>query len=158
MKEHPLQPGRRPPEFYKTISQLPNVILLKPSVNTQQVLEKSRAVVQINSSLGYEAVVQGVPVFSFSRHGPIHASSNNTPVRKSEDLNLLREFLLAEDNTKKLNHRCANGIAYASAVEEFCFLIPKIQEIADGEIENKDLREMLDALHLKQLKTITELP
>lgn len=158
VKEHPLQPGRRPNEFYKKISQLPNVVLLKPSLNTQQVLEKSRAVVQINSSLGYEAVVQGIPVFSFSRHGPIQASSNNTQIRKSEDLNLLRDFLLEQDNTAKFERRRATGTAYVSAIEEFCFSIPKIQKIVDGEIENNDLSEMLDALDLKDGKKLIASP
>ena len=157
VKEHPLQPGRRPSEFYKKISQLPNVVLLRPSVNTQQVLEKSIAVVQINSSLGYEAVIQGLQVFSFSRHGPIHGSSNNTPIRKSEDLQLLRAFLLDHDSDGKSKQRLANGIAYANAVDEYCFLIPEIKKISEGGIQNDDLREMLEALRLTDIETPMEM-
>lgn len=57
VKEHPLQPGRRPTFFYKLILRLPNVVLLRPQVSSLVILSKCSAVVQINSSLGYEAII-----------------------------------------------------------------------------------------------------
>ena len=71
---------------------------------------------------------------------------------------MLRKFLLEQDNDEKIKHRRAFGVAYANAVEEFCFLIPEIQKISDGDIENSDIREMLNALGLGDFGIVSETP
>ena len=122
------------------------MVLLCPQANSQEVLKKCAAVVQINSSLGYEAIVQGIPVYSFSRHGPIRASSINTQIRKSEDLFALRKQLLRTDSEKMIKKRKALGFAYSSAAEKYCFRIPELEKIDDGSFLFSDLNEMVEAL------------
>jgi hypothetical protein len=149
VKEHPLQPGRRPRDFYDLVLRLPNVILLRPDINSSDILRRCEAVVQINSSLGYEAIVQGIPVYSFSRHGPIRSSSNNTEIRRSEDLITLRNQLLCDSQAGLDEKRRALGSAYLSAVEEYCFLIPEMKKLDEGKFSISDLDAMLRALPLK---------
>ena len=145
VKEHPLQPGRRPAQFYQYILKLPNVVLIKPEVCNEVVFKRISAVVQINSSFGYEAISRGIPVFSFSRHGPINASSNNFPIRRSEDFKTLRDCLITEDSTVS-SARLKSAMAYIAAAKAFCFELPEMEKIMTGSVREQDFQVVADHL------------
>lgn len=145
VKEHPLQPGRRPALFYQYIIKLPNVVLIKPEVCNDDVFQRISAVVQINSSLGYEAISRGIPVFSFSRHGPINASFNNYPIRRSEDFKNLRDCLMA-GGSEVSSARLKWATAYATAAKAFCFELPEMEKIMSGSVKEKDFQIAADHL------------
>lgn len=85
-------------------------------------------------------------MYSFSRHGPIRVSSNNTAIRKSEDLIVLRKQLQSTDSNRTLQKRKAVGLAYKTATETFCFRMPEMKKIDDGTFTISDLDEMVRAL------------
>jgi hypothetical protein len=67
VKEHPLQKIKlwRSIDDYKKIGNIPNVRFLHPSVNAQEVLEKSQGVIAISGATGFEALFYHIPVILF---------------------------------------------------------------------------------------------
>ena len=67
VKEHPLQKIKlwRSIEDYKKIRNIPNVRFLHPSVNAQEVIEKSQGVITISGATGFEALFYHKPVILF---------------------------------------------------------------------------------------------
>ena len=57
VKEHRFNHGRRHPNFYKALSQLPNVILLDGFSNQFDLIRNSNLVLAINGSAGFEAMI-----------------------------------------------------------------------------------------------------
>ncbi len=68
VKEHPVQKIKlwRPIEDYKTIVDLPNVKLVHPSVNNQDLISKSQGVISISGATGFEALFYKKPVILFA--------------------------------------------------------------------------------------------
>ena len=62
VKEHPSMAGRRPTTFYKELNELFNVRMIDPSVSTFDLIQKSRAVVTVTGTAGWEAYLLGKPV------------------------------------------------------------------------------------------------
>ena len=67
VKEHPLQKMKlwRSIDDYKKIKNIPNVRFLHPSVNAQEILEKTQAVISISGATGFEALFYHKPVIVF---------------------------------------------------------------------------------------------
>lgn len=68
LKEHLAAVGRRPRDFYATLLDIPNVIMLSPYAYALDVARDARAVAVITGTLGLEAAVLGVPVVTFGIH------------------------------------------------------------------------------------------
>lgn len=68
VKEHPGQKSKlwRSIEDYKKIIELPNVKLVHPTFNSQELISKSVAVISITGSTGFEALFYKKPVILFS--------------------------------------------------------------------------------------------
>ncbi|EPA05332.1 hypothetical protein BG20_I0120 [Candidatus Nitrosarchaeum limnium BG20] len=68
VKEHPGQGLKqwRSTEFYKKIHELPNVKLIHPSINSQDLISKCSCVVSITGSTGFEALFYKKPVILFA--------------------------------------------------------------------------------------------
>jgi hypothetical protein len=68
VKEHPIQKTKlwRSVEFYKKIIAIPNVKLVHPSVNSQELIAKTKAVILISGGTGFEALFHKKPVILFS--------------------------------------------------------------------------------------------
>lgn len=64
VKEHKNNVGTYSKAFYKKIKQLPNVVLLDPYYNLKDNLDKFDAVVTLTSTVGFEALTKGVPVYT----------------------------------------------------------------------------------------------
>ena len=67
VKEHPFQKHKlwRSIDDYKKIKNIPNVRFLHPSVNAQEVLEKSQGVITISGATGFEALFYHKPIIMF---------------------------------------------------------------------------------------------
>ena len=67
VKEHPSQKEKlwRPIDDYQKIRNIPNVTLIHPDVNSQELISKSQAVISITGSVGFEALFYKKPVILF---------------------------------------------------------------------------------------------
>ncbi len=63
VKEHISAYGCQSVEFYRKISSLPAVRLIKPSQNIKKIIIKSCGVITVNSTAGFEALILGKPVY-----------------------------------------------------------------------------------------------
>ena len=68
VKEHPTQRLKywRPIEFYQTLSDLPNVKLIHPDVDSGKIISKSKLIMAIYGTTGFEALFYKKPVIVFS--------------------------------------------------------------------------------------------
>ena len=67
VKEHPLQLARgwRSPNEYREIMKIPNVTLLHPSVDKNELYQKCSLIITIAGSAGFEGLFYGKPVITF---------------------------------------------------------------------------------------------
>jgi hypothetical protein len=63
VKEHPAAYGRHKIGFYKSLLDIHNVKLIAPDVDTQKMIIKSKGVVVLSGTMGWEAMLLGVPVY-----------------------------------------------------------------------------------------------
>lgn len=68
VKEHPIQKTKlwRSVNDYKKIISIPNVKLIHPSVNSQELISKSKGVILISGGTGFEALFHKKPIILFS--------------------------------------------------------------------------------------------
>jgi capsule polysaccharide modification protein KpsS len=64
VKEHPSAVSMQPLDFYRQLSQLPNVDLLAAHVSAKRLARESVGVVCVTSTLGFEAAAMGKPVIA----------------------------------------------------------------------------------------------
>ncbi|TXH04022.1 MAG: hypothetical protein E6R07_08745 [Nevskiaceae bacterium] len=62
VKEHPSAVALQETAFYRTLSRLPNVRLIRAGQNTKKLIRGCQAVVTLTSTVGYEAVILKKPV------------------------------------------------------------------------------------------------
>lgn len=62
VKEHPYSPGQFSTSFIRRLRGFPNIRLLHPEVSSHEVIRRAAAVVVINSTAGFEALLYGRPV------------------------------------------------------------------------------------------------
>lgn len=67
VKDHPSAVGYPPRSFYRSISEIPNVRLIAPGADTKALIAKSIGVITQTSTVGYEALVIGKPVWVLGR-------------------------------------------------------------------------------------------
>lgn len=65
VKEHFVNFGRLPVSYYKRLKNIPNVKLISYGENTKQLIEKSKGVITLTSTVGYEALLLQKPVYVF---------------------------------------------------------------------------------------------
>jgi capsule polysaccharide modification protein KpsS len=75
-KEHPLGIGRTPLTLLRRIARLPNATVLPPTANSHDLIERSKAVVTIGSTVGLEALLYGKPVLTLG--DPFYAGAGVT--------------------------------------------------------------------------------
>ncbi len=67
VKEHPSAVGFNTVGFYKKIQEIPNVKLVNHAINARSLVKKSKGVITITSTMGFEALVMEKKVFLFGR-------------------------------------------------------------------------------------------
>lgn len=63
VKEHPVSAGTKPDSFYKELKKIPNVILISPAENLENLVKNSLGVISLTSTVGLEAALAGKPVY-----------------------------------------------------------------------------------------------
>ena len=63
VKEHPSSVNHRAGIFYKKLKKIPNVVLLSPYENTEQLIQKSQGIITLSSTVGMEAALVGKRVY-----------------------------------------------------------------------------------------------
>jgi hypothetical protein len=120
VKDHPQMVTRdwRPTSFYKKIMELPNVKLLHPSTNPNDILKKCSLVITIGGTTGLEAAFYGKPTITFvntiySKLKSVHVLKNiedlpniiRSQLTKKVDLDDLNSFVnLIDKNSVEFNH------------------------------------------------------
>ena len=87
VKEHPDMVNRRPASYYKELKKLPNVRLINHEIDSIFLIKKSRLVLTITGTVGWEAAMLSKPVITFGQAFYNKLSSVKS-CRKPEDLPL----------------------------------------------------------------------
>jgi len=106
VKEHPSQDLKlwRSIDFYKTIIELPNVKLVHPTANSQDLISRSSGIISIIGSTGFEALFYKKPVILFADAYYDCLSMVNKVNNLTELPHLISEILSSfEFNNKELN-------------------------------------------------------
>lgn len=120
VKEHPLQKEKlwRPIEDYQRIIDIPNVKFVHPSVNSQDLILKSQAVICHSGATGFEALFYKKPVILFSDEYYDVVSM----VKKVKKINELPSIIIDALNNFKFNNIELNAIM--QAIERQSITIP----------------------------------
>ena len=68
VREHPLSFGIRSRDFHECLRKMGNVVLAHPAVSVFEWIKRSKLVVTITGTTGYEAVYFGKPVVTYGKH------------------------------------------------------------------------------------------
>lgn len=119
VKEHPSAVALQPKEFYRQLSELPNVDLLAAEVSAKRLARDSVGVVCVTSTLGFEAAAMGKPVIALGDvlYGYF---PNVRMVRASCDIGPAIEWALAYPGCSK-QHVYEAVAAYAAFTAEGAF-------------------------------------
>lgn len=102
VKEHTAAVGRRPRDFYRWLSTLPNVAIAPLNADGPTLARGSRATVTITGTAGFEAAVAGVPVVTFGQHNFYNVLDHVHLVRDIDALRpLLRALTTREQDTAR---------------------------------------------------------
>lgn len=149
LKEHLAAVGMRPRDFYSTIKAIPNVVMVSPLEYAIEIARNSKAVIVINSTVGAEAAICGIPVVSFGLHNPYNMLPHTYVVKSWTELRpLLLRLSYAEDTPENINRRKEDGRRYLAAVKASSFNLEWTDYIATGK---KDATEKETAIFYESL-------
>lgn len=128
VKEHPIQKTKlwRTIEDYNKILALPNVKLVHPSVNSQELISKSQGVIVINGSVGFEGLFYKKPIILFGDEYYDELSM----VTKIISLPTLPDSISNAISNFKFNNKELNALM--QAVNDQTISIPYFSIIKDG--------------------------
>lgn len=63
VKEHSVRKGHKPISFYRELSRYPNVKIISWDADTHQLIKRASAVICLTSTVGFESLMYGKPVF-----------------------------------------------------------------------------------------------
>ena len=150
VKEHPIQKTKlwRSVEFYEKIISIPNVKLIHPSVNSQELITKSKAVVLISGGTGFEALFHKKPVILFSDEIYQELSS----VTKILTFDKLHENISEAIENFKFNVNEINALM--TVIENQSISVPYFSMIKDGvtlsAIQRNEKNSKLTLKHFKK--------
>lgn len=152
VKEHITMITRswRKTDFYKELSKIPNVVLINPSVNPEEILKKCSLVITINGTAGFDAAFYQKPSIVFGDVLYQNLTSTTTlknfeflpsEIRKSlekkVDLHELNQFLnLLESNSFKFKWNL-----FGTHVQQHFYMNG---HLTDVEISNKQMESFLN--------------
>lgn len=104
VKEHRFNHGRRSPKFYKTLSRLPNVVLVDGYASQYDLIKNSSLVLAITGSAGYEAMIferpmiyMGPTFYDFAQNGSRVCSMEELASEIFEKLTEEKESVCSSD-------------------------------------------------------------
>lgn len=117
IKEHLSAIGRRPRDFYSTILEIPNVIMVHPYSYALDMAREAKAVVVITSSLGSEAAILGIPAISLGLHNNYNFLPHVHLVESWAEIRPLLGRLCKEDTEEEKKIRREDGMRYLAALK-----------------------------------------
>ncbi len=130
VKEHPVQKAKlwRSIKDYKRISSIPNVKLVHPSTNNQELISKSLGVIVISGSTGFEALFHKKPVILFSNehYDPL------SMVKKIESFNHLPNTI--HDFIQNFKFEPIELNALMKVYDDLSLLVPYSSMLKDGNV------------------------
>ena len=128
VKEHPIQKTKlwRTIDDYKKILALPNVKLVHPSVNSQELISKSQGVIVINGSIGFEGLFYKKPIILFGDEYYDELSM----VTKIVSLTTLPDVINNALSNFKFNNKELNALM--QVVNDQTISVPYFSIIKDG--------------------------
>lgn len=130
VKEHPVQKAKlwRSIDDYKRILSIPNVKLVHPSTNNQELISKSQGVIVISGSTGFEALFHKKPIilFSHEHYDPL------SMVTKVESFNNLPDDIHNSLQNFKFNPTELNALMKVYA--DLTLLVPYSSMLKDGNV------------------------
>jgi hypothetical protein len=116
VKEHPAAIGSRPKSFYKKLKKIPNIVLLSPNENTENLIKNSSGVITLTSTVGMEAALAGKMVYvlgdAFYSYHPLCRKLKNFEELKNRieaDLISKQGIYNLEDINNRFIMSCFNG-------------------------------------------------
>lgn len=108
VKEHPAAVGTKPIEFYEKLKNIPNVVLISPSENVEELVKNSSGVITLTSTIGMEAALSGKPVYIFgdvfySYHPLCRKIMGFEELKNKIEYDLMNKLNI--DNLKDINNR-----------------------------------------------------
>lgn len=125
VKEHLWQLGRRSEEVFRTVQQLPNVILVHPGGSSLDIIWRADVVCTITSSAGYEAAALGKQVVFFWRDAPLRNLPHVHRMSRFEGLEKIRE-LLDDDDEASVRQRANDGALFYKRLKQHCMDLDEI--------------------------------
>jgi len=171
VKDHPgmnFKGGRgRSISFYKEIMELPNVKLLHPSINPEEILKNCSLVITINGTTGLEAAFYNKPTITFVQTLYTSLPSVYTLKNINELPQTIRTALQTKVNVKNLND-------FVNFIEKNSFKLDRKLLVSDfrnrflyKNIKESEMKSYLDTHkstfdkmaheHLKKIKQIREI-
>lgn len=117
VKEHLAAVGRRPRDFYATLMDIPNLVMLSPHAYALDVARGACAVAVITGTLGLESAVLGVPVVSFGLHNLYGFLPHVHTVESWTALRQLLARLCAGDDPAARAQRIRDGRRFLAALK-----------------------------------------
>lgn len=122
VKDHIGGITRRPRDFYSTLFEIPNVVVVSPEAYALEIAKKAKCVVVITSTLGAEAAILGIPVISVG----IRNSFNFLPyvyvVESWKELRPLLSRLCCDEEPEEVQkQRKEDGMRYLAALKASSF-------------------------------------
>ena len=130
VKEHPIQKAKlwRPIEDYKKISSIPNVKLVHPNTDNQELIAKSQGVIVISGSTGFEALFHKKPVILFSQD---HYDSLSMVTKIDSITNLPHHI---RDSIQNFEFKPLELNALMKVYDELSLLVPYSSMLKDGNV------------------------
>ena len=104
IKDHPNAAGFKPYTFYTELSSIPNTRLISYNENTLFLIKKSQGVITLTSTIGFEALLEGIPVYAL---GDVFYSNHPlcTKIKDFRDLPdaIEKKILPEKEDIKKYN-------------------------------------------------------
>ena len=141
VKEHPSSIGTRSNNFYKELKNIPNVCLISPHENVENLIKKSQGVITLTSTIGMEAALAGKPVYVlgnvfYSYHPLCRKINSFEELKQKLQTNLTNRPIIS--NLSEINIRFI--ISY------FRNTIPGNLLVSDGKSDNNDYKMIYEAI------------
>jgi hypothetical protein len=130
VKENIAGVGRRPRDFYRTVSDLKNVVWIDMMEYGLEVVREAKAVVTITGTAGMEAAIMGTPVITFGLHNNYNFLPHVYVAESLKDLSHILADIIAERYDRDQAQQ--DGALYQEAV--------RLTSFSMGSYNYKDLK------------------
>ena len=154
VKEHPWEIGKRPLSYYRKLTDIPNVLLAHPSINSRELVLQAKIITVIAGSIGLEALMLKRPVIILGRT-PFNFIPESM-IRRVDNPDLLGfEIRNLLDNYEYNEHAMLSYIAAVITnsvhVDYYSILLGRTGAYRDGPILDKYNFEIERKIQVKRL-------